>query len=69
MKTSWAQARNGSILVGLILRVGYDAMHCCSQAQSQLGSLIIEHDNGYDDDDDDGQGVDHDIYHNHVHNY
>ena len=67
MLTSWAQARNGSILVGLILRIEYDAMNCCSISWSQLGPISNEHNNG--DDDDDGQGDDHGIYHDHVHNY
>ena len=46
------------------IRVEYDAMHCCSKAQSQLGPVNIEHNNG-DDDGDDGQADDHDIYHDH----
>ena len=40
-------------------------MNYCSIPQSQLGSVIIEYVNG--DDDDYGQGDDHDIYHDHVH--
>ena len=46
------------------IRVEYDAMHCCSKAQSQLGPVNIEHNNG-DDDGDDGQADEHDIYHDH----
>ena len=40
-------------------------MHCCSIAQSPLGPVNIEQNNG-DDDGDDGQADDHDIYHGHV---
>ena len=50
------------------LYVEYDAMHCCSIAQSQLGPVNIEHNNGGDDGDD-GKADDHDIYRDHVHNY
>ena len=46
------------------VRVKYDAMHCCPIAQSQLGPVNIDHDNG-DEDGDDGQADDQDIYHDH----
>ena len=52
-----------------IVSVKYDAMHCCSIAQSQLGPFNIENNNDGDDDDDDGQGDDNDIYLDHVHNF
>ena len=68
MLTSWAQVRNGSILVGLILRIEYDAMNCCSISWSQLGPITNEHDNDVDEDDG-GHCDDHGIYHDHVHGY
>ena len=47
------------------IRIDYEAMYCCSKAQSQLGPVNIEHNNG-DDDGDDDQADDHNIYHDHV---
>ena len=48
-------------LLDQFIRVEFDAMHCCSIAQSQLGPINIEHNNGGDDGDD-GKADDHDIY-------
>ena len=42
-------------------------MNYCSIAQSQFSLVNIEYVNG--DNDDYGQGDDHDIYHDHAHDY
>ena len=49
-----------------LTRVEFDAMNCFSIAQSQLGPVNMEHNNG--DNDDGGQGDHHDIHHDRVHN-